>query len=113
MFLEGLRPFNTVGKLKNLRLDPADIAAHAAGRQLQGELHDFAALLRDLHSASQRQVPQGVSVRFGMLAGESRDLTSQSAVPIIPISQSAVTLTHDYRSNNDAGTRTWHCRRTW
>jgi len=68
-FLEGLRPFNTVGKLKNLRLDPADIAAQAAGRQLQGELHDFAALLRDLQplaaylTTAQEVLPAGHAFR--------------------------------------------------
>jgi energy-coupling factor transporter ATP-binding protein EcfA2 len=68
-FLEGLRPFTTVGKLKNLRLDPADITAQAAGRQLQGELHDFAALLRDLQpltaylTTAQEVLPAGHEFR--------------------------------------------------
>ncbi len=47
-FLEGLRPFNTVGKLKNLRLTAEEIAAQATARQLQAELDGFANLVKDL-----------------------------------------------------------------
>ena len=46
--LEGLRPFNTVGKLKNLRLTAAEIAAQRPARQLQTELEEFAGLVNDL-----------------------------------------------------------------
>lgn len=50
--LEGLRPFNTVGKLKNVRLQAPDIAAHAPARQLQVELEEFARLVQDLQPLS-------------------------------------------------------------
>jgi hypothetical protein len=46
--LEGLRPFNTVGKLKNLRLTPEEIAAQAPVRQLQTSLEGFAGLVQEL-----------------------------------------------------------------
>jgi hypothetical protein len=68
-FLEKLRPYNTVGKLKNLRLTTEEIEAQAAGRQLQGELHDFAALLQDLQpltaylTTAQEVLPAGHAFR--------------------------------------------------
>jgi len=46
--LEGLRPFNSVGKLKNLRLTSAEIAAQSPARRLQAELEEFAGLVQDL-----------------------------------------------------------------
>jgi len=46
--LEGLRPFTTVGKLKNLRLTAAEFAAQRPARQLQAELEAFADLVQDL-----------------------------------------------------------------
>lgn len=46
--LEALRPFNSVGKLKNLRLTPAEISVHGPARRLQAELEEFARLVQDL-----------------------------------------------------------------
>ncbi|HEX9441857.1 MAG TPA: DUF6079 family protein, partial [Roseiflexaceae bacterium] len=47
-FLERLRPFNTVGKLKNIRLAVEQIEAQAPARALQAELSQFAALVQEL-----------------------------------------------------------------
>ncbi len=46
--LEGLRPFTTVGKLKNVRLAPEEIAAQSPVRQLQTSLESFAGLVHEL-----------------------------------------------------------------
>ena len=68
-FLEKLRPYNTVGKLKNVRLSAEEIEARTAGRRLQVELHTFAELLQELQpltaylTTAQEVLPAGHAFR--------------------------------------------------
>jgi hypothetical protein len=79
-FLESLRPYQTVGKLKNLRLTPDEIEAHAIGRQIQSDLNAFSALLQDLQpltaylSTAQEVLPVGHEFRSRVQAMQSEHL---------------------------------------
>jgi hypothetical protein len=43
--LDGLQPYNTVGKLRHLRVQPQDVADGAAGRAMAGRMSDLLRLL--------------------------------------------------------------------
>jgi hypothetical protein len=79
-FLESLRPYQTVGKLKNLRLPPEQIEAQAIGRQIQSDLNAFSSLLQDLQpltaylSTAQEVLPVGHAFRSKVQAMQSEHL---------------------------------------
>jgi hypothetical protein len=79
-FLETLRPYNTVGKLKNVRVTAEEIEAQQAVRQLQSELHAFAALLQDLQpltaylTTAQEVLPVGHAFRSRVQSVQAEQL---------------------------------------
>ena len=80
VFLERLRPYNTVGKLKNVRLTVEEVEVQTTRRAGQGDLTEFAALLQDLQlltaylATAQEVLPPGHPWRSQVQAVQQEQL---------------------------------------